>query len=125
MAFIRVTTDERVLTGAEKATVLFMAVSEAAGKDVARYLTADELMTLQNTVKHLRFGRKEEIRVLQELAEYGMKKGIWKEVPDEKDKSESAEENMKRQVEDIKDVAEQDPEEVAKLIATWLGNGEF
>lgn len=112
---IKVTKKERILTGAEKAAVLFMSIGEVAWTDVAHYLHADEIEKLKVTFKSLRYGPKEEVRVLLELEEYGKSKGIWKEVPDEDGKADK--------VQDIKNAAAQDPEEVAKLIASWLDTG--
>lgn len=114
MAFVKVAREDRELTGAEKAAVLFVSLGQDAWTDVAQYLHTEEIEKLRATLKDLRYGHKEEVRVLLELAEYGKKKGIWKEVPDDKTDK----------VSDIRNAAVEDPEEVAKVIATWIGNGD-
>lgn len=122
MAFVKITS--KTLTGAQKAAVLFMLIGDEALQLVSQNLTAEELRKVQGAVKSLRYGQSEEMSVLEEVASYGKQRGIWKEVQKTAKRADNNRDAPDRDVSDIRSAAAKDPEEVAKLIAAWVGKGD-
>lgn len=120
MAFARTTSG---LTGEEKAAVLFVALGQTAWSGITSRLTRKELKKLRLAVKRTRYGFAQEYTVLQEVEQYGLRKGIWPNIRHVAHKIDiKVDDNNK--TDSIKQTASERPDEVAKLIGKWLGGAE-
>lgn len=119
MAFTRTTGG---LTGEEKAAVLFVALGSSAWNGITDRLTRKEIKKLRVAVKRTRYGLGEEYTVLQEVEQYGVRKGIWPGIAHTAHKVDISVGDNER-ADNVRQTASERPDEVAKLIGQWLGNG--
>lgn len=112
------------MTGKEKAAVLFVALGRAAWGGITDRLTRRELKALRLAVKRTRYGLGEEYAVLQEVEQYGLRRGIWpkpKTPVHRMDINVDINVNDSVRAQDVRQTANERPDEVAKLIGQWLG----